>query len=497
VSGPADSRDPLGGPGVADTSGLPGASVASAAKAEPGHRVEHDSLGPVEVPADRYWGAQTQRALVHFAIGGELMPLEMVHALATVKAAAAKANAATGALPQELADLIMTAAGEVAKGSFDTEFPLTVWMSGSGTQCNMNVNEVVANRANELAGSERGSNRPVHPNDHVNLSQSTNDVFPAAVNLALALGLTERLLPSAGALRDALQGKAEEWAGIVKLGRTHLQDAVPLTLGQEFSGYAAMLSADLGRLTAVLPGLYELPLGGTAVGTGLGTRKGFAEAAVADIAGRTGLPFVVAPNRFAAQGSHDSLVMASGALRTLACSLHKIAGDIKLLASGPRAGLGELRLPPNEPGSSFMPGKTNPTQCEAVAMVTIQVMGNDVVAGIAGAGGQLEMNAYKPLLAHALLQSVRLLSDAGRSFREYLVESLEPDRVQIQGHVQESLMLVTALVPRLGYERAAEIALHAHRSGGSLKEAAVSLGYLTPGEFDSLVDARRMLGPEG
>jgi fumarate hydratase, class II len=495
VSELAGPRDPLG-PGGADRPGLPGVPVFAADEAEPGHRVEYDSLGPVNVPVERYWGAQTQRALVHFAIGGELMPLEVIHALAVVKAAAAKANAATGALTEELADLIVAAAGEVAGGAFDAEFPLTVWTSGSGTQCNMNVNEVVANRANELAGAERGRNRPVHPNEHVNLSQSTNDAFPAAVNLALTLGVVERLVPEAAALRGALQAKAEEWAAIVKLGRTHLQDGVPLTLGQEFSGYSAMLSADIGRLTSALSGLYELPLGGTAVGTGLGTRKGFAEAAVAGIAARTGLPFVVAQNRFAAQGSHDGLVMASGALRTMACSLHKIAGDIKLLASGPRAGLGELRVPPNEPGSSFMPGKINPTQCEAVVMVAVQVMGNDVVAGIAGAGGQLEMNAYKPLLAHALLQSVRLLSDACRSFREHLVEGLEPDRVQIRRHVEESLMLVTALVPRLGHERAAEIALDAYRTGRGLKEAAVTSGYLTPTEFDRLVDPREMLGPE-
>ena len=461
-----------------------------------GRRTETDSLGRVEVPADRYWGAQTQRALVHFDIGVELMPLEVVRALALIKGAAAGANASAGVLPRSLAELIGAAAGEVAEGKFDEEFPLTVWMSGSGTQCNMNVNEVIANRANEMAGSKRGSYRPIHPNDHVNLSQSTNDAFPSAVNIATALALKRGLLPAVAALRDALAAKAEEWSEIVKLGRTHLQDAVPMTLGQEFSGYAAMLAGNLERLTAVLPGLYELPLGGTAVGTGLNTPKGFAEAAVGDLAARTSLPFAVARNRFAAQGSHDGLVMASGALRTLACSLHKIAGDIRLLASGPRAGLAELRVPANEPGSSFMPGKVNPTQCEALAMVAVQVMGNDVAAGIAGAGGQLEMNAYKPLLAYTVLQSLRLLADACRSFMTHLVAGLEPDRVQLQRHLRGSLMLVTALSPRLGYDKAAEIAMYAFRNDLTLKDAAVSLGHISAEEFDRIVDPAAMLGPE-
>ena len=420
-----------------ESAGSPGGPV------RPGWRIESDSLGRVDVPAGRYWGAQTQRALVHFDIGIERMPLEVVHALALIKGAAARANAAAGMLPSSLAELIAAAAAEVTEGKLDEEFPLTVWMSGSGTQCNMNVNEVIANRANEIAGSARGSNRPIHPNDHVNLSQSTNDVFPSAVNIAAADAVNRRLLPEVAALRDALVAKADRWSDIVKLGRTHLQDAVPMTLGQEFSGYAVMLGEDLRRLEAVLPCLYELPLGGTAVGTGLGTRKGFAEAAIADVAARTSLPFVVARNRFAVQGSHDGLVMASSVLRVLACSLHKIAGDIKLLASGPRAGLAELRVPPNEPGSSFMPGKINPTQCEALAMVAVQAMGNDVAAGIAGAGGQLEMNAYKPLLAQTVLQSLRLLADGCRSFREHLVEGLEPDRLRLQRHVEDSLMLVT------------------------------------------------------
>jgi fumarate hydratase class II len=376
----------------------------------------------------------------------------------------------------------------VAEGRFDAEFPLKVWMSGSGTQCNMNVNEVVANRACEAAGSPLGAYRPIHPNDHVNLSQSTNDAFPSAVNIAAALNMARGLLPALARLRDALAEKAALWADVVKLGRTHLQDAVPLTLGQEFSGYAALIEDDLARVAACSPALYELPLGGTAVGTGLGTRPGFAEAAVAALAGRTGLPLVVARNRFAAQGSHDGLVAASGTLRTSAGSLFKIANDIRLLASGPRAGLAELRVPPNEPGSSFMPGKINPTQCEAAAMAALRVMGNDVVVGMAGAGGQLEMNAYKPVMAHALLESVRLLTDACRSFTEHLVVGLEPDRERMERQVRESLMLVTALAPRLGYEKAAEIALSAYRNGSSLEEAAVASGALSREEFAELVD---------
>jgi fumarate hydratase, class II len=467
----------------------------SAGQSGSGWRTESDSLGRVQVPAGRYWGAQTQRALVHFDIGTEAMPLEIVHALARIKAAAAHANVTTGVLPRDLADLISAAAGEVARGSLDGEFPLKVWMSGSGTQCNMNVNEVIANRGNEMAGNALGSYRPLHPNDHVNLSQSTNDAFPSAINIACVLALTGRLLPGVAGLRDALAAKAEQWADIVKLGRTHLQDAVPLTLGQEFSGYAAMLDDDIERVSGVLPGLYALPLGGSAVGTGLGTKKGFAGAAVSAVAAATGLPFVPARNRFAVQGSHDGLVMASGALRTLAVSLRKIADDIRLLAGGPRAGLAELRVPPNEPGSSFMPGKINPTQCEALVMVAVQVMGNDVAAGLAGAGGQLEMNAYKPVLAYVCLQSIRLLSDGCRSFTTHLVAGLEPDRAQIDRHVRDSLMLVTALVPRVGYDRAAEIALHAFRNELSLRQAAIALGVLTDEEYARLVDPAAMTGP--
>jgi fumarate hydratase, class II len=458
-------------------------------------RTESDSLGPVRIPAHRYWGAQTQRALALFDIGEELMPLEVVHVLASIKGAAAQANASLGALPSDIAEFIVEAAGEVAEGRLDSEFPLKVWMSGSGTQCNMNVNEVVANRANERAGSPLGSYRPIHPNDHVNLSQSTNDVFPSAVSVAVALALRERLLPAVSGLRGSLAAKAQEWADIVKLGRTHLQDAVPLTLGQEFSGYAAMLQAGEARVAAALPALYELPLGGTGVGTGMGTREGYAEAAVALLAARTGLPLVPAGNRFAAQGAHDALVALSGVLRTLAGSLNKIANDIKLLASGPRGGLAELRVPPNEPGSSFMPGKINPTQCEALAMVSLQVMANDLAVGLAGAGGQLEMNAYKPLIAHALLKSVRLLADGCSSFARHLVAGLEPDRARLEEHVRGSLMLVTALVPRLGYEKAAEVATYAFQNGLTLEEAAETVGGVAAEEFARLVDPRRMLGP--
>jgi fumarate hydratase class II len=464
--------------------------------ARPGWRIEVDSLGPVEVPAERYWGAQTQRALVHFDIGEERMPLEIVHALALIKRAAAEANLALGLLPAGPAGLVGAAAAEVEAGRLDDEFPLKVWMSGSGTQCNMNVNEVVANRANEMAGGGRGSNHPVHPNDHVNLSQSTNDVFPSAIAVAVARMLHGSLLPAVETLGEALGAKAREWEGIIKLGRTHLQDAVPLTLGQEFSGYAHVLAEDAARLKTVLPDLCGLPLGGTAVGTGLNTRQGFAEAAIAVVARETSLPFVPAANRFAAQGSHDSLVMTSGALRTLAVSLHKIAADIRLLASGPRAGLAELAIPANEPGSSFMPGKVNPTQCEALIMVALQVMGNDVAIGMAGAGGQLEMNAYKPLLGYSLLQSIRLLTDGCRSFGEHLVVGLRPDPGRLQGYVDGSLMLVTSLVPVVGYDRAAEIARLAYEQGLTLREAAVALGYITGEEFDRTVDVRRMLRPE-
>jgi fumarate hydratase class II len=459
-----------------------------------GWRIECDSLGPVEVPADRYWGAQTQRALRHFDIGDERIPLEVVRALALIKRAAAEANSALGLLTPEIARLVVATATQVEAGELDDEFPLKVWMSGSGTPCNMNVNEVIANRANEMAGGARGSNHPVHPNDHVNLSQSTNDVFPSAVAIATAQAVHDRLLPAVSTLGEALGAKASEWGDIVKLGRTHLQDAVPLTLGQEFSGYAHMLAQDAVRLQSSLPDLYGLPLGGTAVGTGLNTREGFAESAIATIARSTSLPFVAAVNRFAIQGSHDPLVMTSGTFRTVAVSLYKIAADIKLLSSGPRAGFAELVAPANEPGSSFMPGKVNPTQCEALAMVALQVMGNDVTVGMAGAGGQLEMNAFKPLLGYSLLQSARLLTDGCVGFAEHLVTGLQPNRERLRAYVESSLMLVTALVPMVGYDRAAEIAHRAHAGGLSLRDAAVGLGYVTAEQFDEAVDVSRMLG---
>lgn len=463
--------------------------------ADPTWRTESDSLGAVQVPAGHYWGAQTQRSLTNFDIGRDLMPLEVVRALAVVKKASALANAALGRLPADVARLITSAAEEIIQGGLDSEFPLKVWMSGSGTQCNMNVNEVIANRADEMAGYPLGGKQPVHPNDHVNLSQSSNDAFPTAMNVAVALAIHELLIPMVGKLRDGLRQKAVEWADVVKIGRTHLQDAVPLTLGQEFSGYEGMLDDGLERVRAILPGLYELPLGGTAVGTGLNSVRGFAEAAIQEISLLTSLPFVPARNRFATQGAHDSLVMTSGTLRTLACSLYKIANDIRLLSCGPRAGIAELVLPVNEPGSSFMPGKANPTQCEALAMVAVQVMGHDTAVGFAGAGGHLEMNVYKPLIVFDLLQSVRLLADGCRSFTDHLVAAMHPDRGRIERYVRESLMLATALSPIIGYDKAAEIAHRAHADELTLREAALTLGYVTAEEFDQAVDAAAMTHP--
>ena len=446
---------------------------------DPTWRTESDSFGAVQVPAGRYWGAQTQRSLANFDIGQDLMPLEVVRALAVVKKASAVANAGLGRLPADVAQLIVSAAEEIIQGELDAEFPLKVWMTGSGTQCNMNVNEVIANRANEVAGSPRGGKDPVHPNDHVNLSQSSNDAFPTAMNIAVSLAIREALIPMVTKLRAGLHEKAVEWAGVVKIGRTHLQDAVPLTLGQEFSGYVGMLDDAVERIRASLGGLYEVALGGTAVGTGLNAVRGFAEAAIHEIAILTSLPFVPARNRFAAQGAHDSLVMTSGTLRTLACSLYKIANDIRLLSCGPRAGIAELVLPANEPGSSFMPGKVNPTQCEALAMVAVQVMGYDAAVGFAGAGGYLEMNVYKPLIAFDVLQSIRLLADGCRSFTDHLVAEMRADRGRIERYVRESLMLVTALSPAIGYDKAAEIAHRAHADDLTLREAALALGYVT------------------
>jgi len=458
-------------------------------------RTETDSMGPIEVPADRYWGAQTQRSLHHFSIGDERMPASVIRGMAILKKAAATTNRELGLLADDEATLIVAAADEVIDGKLADEFPLFIWQTGSGTQTNMNMNEVISNRAIELAGGKRGSKDPIHPNDHVNRSQSSNDTFPTAMHIAAAEEIVHRLQPAVRALRDALDAKAGEFADIVKIGRTHLQDAVPLTLGQEFSGYVAQLDADLDRIEAALPGLYELALGGTAVGTGLNSHEEFADRVAAAIAQLTGLPFVSAPNKFAALAAHDALVHASGALRTLAVSLTKIANDVRWLASGPRAGLGELVLPENEPGSSIMPGKVNPTQSEALTMVCAQVLGNDVTVGIAGSQGNFELNVYKPVIIYNVLQSVALLTDSATNFRRFAVEGLEANRERIAEHVANSLMVVTALNPHLGYDKAAEIAKHAHRHRTSLREAAVALGHLTGEEFDRLVRPERMTKP--
>ena len=458
-------------------------------------RKEADSIGEIDVPADRLWGAQTQRSLEYFSIGRDRMPPEMIRAYALLKKAVANVNSAQGRLGADARRLIVQACDEIVEGRHDDEFPLRVWMTGSGTQFNMNVNEVISNRCSQLAGTPLGSNTPVHPNDHANMQQSSNDTFPTAMHIAAAMGARERLIPAVVGLRDALAGKAEEWADIVKIGRTHLQDATPLTLGQEFSGYAAMLADDVEGLEAALPGVYRLTLGGTAVGTGVNAAPGFAEEAAAEIAKLTGLPFVTAPNKFAGQGAHDALVHFSGALRTLSGSLYKIANDIRLLACGPRAGLAELVLPANEPGSSIMPGKVNPTQAEALTMIAVQVMANDVAVGFGGAGGHLEMNVYKPLIIHNVMQSIAILADGCTNFRKFLVEGTEPNRRRIAKNVADSLMLVTALAPAIGYDRAAAIAHLALHDDLTLKEAALSLGYVSEAEFDRLVDPARMLGP--
>ncbi|MCO5087236.1 MAG: class II fumarate hydratase [Methylobacteriaceae bacterium] len=458
-------------------------------------RKESDSLGEIDVPADRLWGAQTQRSLEYFSIGRDLMPPEMIRAYAVLKKAVANVNRAQGRLGADAHRLIEQACDEILAGRHDGEFPLRVWMTGSGTQFNMNVNEVISNRCCQLAGTPLGSKKPVHPNDHVNMQQSSNDTFPAAMHIAAATGAREKLIPAIAGLRDAHGAKAAEWADIIKIGRTHLQDATPLTLGQEFSGYAAMLSDDAERLEAALPGVYRLALGGTAVGTGVNAAPGFAEQAAAEIAKLTGLPFVTAPNKFAAQGAHDALVHFSGALRTLAGSLYKIANDIRLLACGPRAGLAELILPANEPGSSIMPGKVNPTQAEALTMIAVQVMANDVAVGFGGAGGHLEMNVYKPLIIHNVMQSIAILSDGATNFRKFLVEGMAPNRKRIAKYVADSLMLVTALAPVVGYDKASEIAHLALHDDLTLKEAALALGHVSEAEFDRLVDPAKLLGP--
>lgn len=458
------------------------------------YRIETDSLGEIQVPADRLWGAQTQRALELFSIGRDPMPAEMVEAYAVLKMGCAMANNKAGKLSDERRDLIVTVCGEILEGKLVDEFPLPVWISGSGTQFNMNVNEVIGNRCSQLSGNEIGSKQPVHPNDHVNLSQSTNDNFPSAMNMAAAFALHRSLLPAARRFREVLARHSKSWDEIVKIGRTHMQDATPLTLGQEFSGYAMMIADNIKRIEAALQDVLALPLGGTAVGTGVNTHPGFDVEAVAQIADLSGLDFVPVRNKFAAQGSHDALVHLSAALKTLAVSLYKIASDIRLLACGPRAGLAELKLPANEPGSSIMPGKINPTQCEALTMVTIQVMANDQAVALGGAAGALEMNAYKPLIAHNMLNSIRNLSGGMDAFRVNLLEGLEPDRERINDLLGRSLMLVTALNPVIGYEKSAEIALLAHRTGVTLKEAALELGHVTEAEFDEIVVPCKMVG---
>jgi fumarate hydratase, class II len=458
-------------------------------------RIETDSMGPVEVPDDRYWGAQTQRSLHHFSIGRDRMPPAVIRGMAILKKAAALVNRDLGKLSDEQARLIVGAADDILAGALDDHFPLFVWQTGSGTQTNMNVNEVISNRAIEAAGAVKGSKDPIHPNDHVNMSQSSNDTFPTAMHIAAAEEIVHRLVPSVRELRGALATKVAEFDDIVKIGRTHLQDAVPLTLGQEFSGYVAQLDADVERIDQTLPGLYELAIGGTAVGTGLNTHPDFAEAVAAKIAELTGLPFVTAENKFAALAAHDAVVFASGALRTLAVSLMKIANDIRWLASGPRAGLGELVLPENEPGSSIMPGKVNPTQSEAMTMVCVQVLGNDAAIAFAGSQGNFELNVFKPVMIFNLLHSVDLLTDACRNFREFAIEGVEANEEQIAEHVRNSLMLVTALSEHIGYDNSAAIAKHAHKHGKTLREATVELGHLTAEKFDELVRPEHMTRP--
>ena len=458
-------------------------------------RTESDSLGEIDVPEDKYWGAQTQRSLHYFSIGSDLMPIELIHAYGILKKASAQANAELGLLREDLAQLIERAAGEVADGKLDEHFPLHVWMTGSGTQTNMNVNEVIANRAIALAGGVLGTKDPVHPNDHVNLSQSSNDTFPAAMHMAAVLQVTQRLLPGVKRLYKSLKTKSEAWEDIIKIGRTHMQDATPLTLGQEFSGYVEMLRQDMERIEAALKDVYGLALGGTAVGTGINAHPHFAEKSAARIADLTGLPFYTAPNKFAVQGSHDALVMLSGTLRTLAVSLFKIANDIRLLSCGPRCGFYELKIPSNEPGSSIMPGKVNPTQCEALAMVAAQVMGNDVAVGIGGASGYLEMNVYKPLMINAILQSVKILGDGCTNFARFLVDGMEPNEKRIREFLDQSLMLVTALSPVIGYDKASHAAHHAFEHDLTLKQACLDLDYVSEEDFDRIVDPAKMVKP--
>ena len=460
-------------------------------------RTEHDSMGPVEVPAEAYWGAQTQRSLQNFDIADDRLPAELVHALARIKQAAARVNARLGVISESECDAITSAASAIADGQHDDQFPLRVWQTGSGTQTNMNVNEVISNLAAQAAGEPLGSHRPVHPNDHVNRSQSTNDAFPAAIHVAVAESVERRLLPELDLLIGVFAAKTELWNDLVKIGRTHLQDAVPLTLGQECSAWRDQIAAARTRIASSLAEVYPLPLGGTAVGTGLNAPDGFAEQAALELAQLTGLGFSSAPNKFAVMASHDGLVHAMAQLRLLAGSLLKIANDIRLLACGPRAGLAELHLPENEPGSSIMPGKVNPTQCEAMAMVCTQVIGLDTAVAMAGAGGHLQMNVYKPLIGFNLLRSITLLTDACRCFRVAMVEGIEPNRARIQRDVEQSLMLVTPLAPMIGYDKASAIAKYAHEQGLSLRNAALDLGYVSAEDFDRIVDPAEMARQQG
>src|ERR1700740_3276038 len=458
-------------------------------------RIEKDSLGEVKVPADRLWGAQTQRSLEHFSIGKDLIPREMISAYTILKKAAANANHAGKRLDEKRHRLIVQVCDEILAGQHRDMFPLHVWMTGSGTQFNMNVNEVIANRCCQLAGTPLGSKAPVHPNDHVNMAQSSNDSFPSAMYIAAAANTKSRLVPAVKGLQNAIAAKAEDWKDVIKIGRTHMQDATPLTLGQEWSGYAGMLDDNLERIEDALKDVYKLALGGTAVGTGINSAPGFAEAAASEIAQLTGLPFVTAPNKFTVQGSHDALVQLSGALRTLAVSLYKMGNDIRLMSCGPRAGFAELLIPENEPGSSIMPGKVNPTQAEALPMIAVQVMANDVAVGLGGAGGYLEMNVYKPLIIFNVTHSITIMTDGCTNFRKFLVEGTKPNLKKIKEYVERSLMLVTALAPVIGYDKASQIAHYAMDHDLTLKEAALNLGFVTEAECNRVVDPTKMVHP--
>ena len=458
-------------------------------------RTETDTFGPIEVEADRYWGAQAQRSLANFRIGWEKQPTPIVRALGIVKRAAAETNMELGRLDRTIGRALIEAAQEVIDGGLDDHFPLVVWQTGSGTQSNMNANEVISNRAIEILGGELGSKTPVHPNDHCNMSQSSNDTYPTAMYIACAEEISHRLLPALAKLKDALQAKSDAWSGIIKIGRTHTQDATPLTLGQEFSGYAAQVANGIVRINKTLPGLLELAQGGTAVGTGLNAPVGFAELVAKKIAGLTGLAFTTAPNKFEALAAHDAMVFAHGAINTVAASLFKIANDIRFLGSGPRSGLGELALPENEPGSSIMPGKVNPTQCEAMTQVCVQIFGNHAALTFAGSQGHFELNVFNPVMAYNFLQSVRLMADAAVSFTDNCVVGIEPREDVIRAGLERSLMLVTALAPKIGYDKAAEVAKTAHRNGTTLKQEALRLGYVTEAEFDALVRPEDMIAP--